>query len=137
MFIDRKKMDYKEGSEHNNIIISEVLSVIDKIILFKLSNYFLKISNVYKDIKGKPAPNDWYEFVEYGSTNKRSIAIQQYGFLRESVLYILQHEAEYVYKSETELKLRKSLLDCLNKGVKADAELAWYNTTELFPEEDA
>ena len=58
-------------------------------------------------------------------------------FLRESVLYILQHEAEYVYKSETELKLRKSLLDCLNKGVKADAELAWYNTTELFLEEDA
>ena len=82
MFIDRKKMDYKEGSEHNNIIISEVLSVIDKIILFKLSNYFFKISNVYKDIKGKPAPNDWYEFVEYGSTNKRSIAIQKYGFFK-------------------------------------------------------
>ena len=62
MFIDGKKVDYKEGSEHNNIIISEVLSVIDKIILFKLSNYFLKISNAYKDIKGKPAQNDWYEF---------------------------------------------------------------------------
>ena len=38
----------------------------------------------------------------------------------------LQHEAEYVYKSETELKLRKSLFDCPNKDVKADAELAWY-----------
>ena len=137
MYIDGKKVDYKEGSEHNNIIISEVLSVIDKIILFKLSNYFLKISNAYKDIKGKPAPNDWYEFVEYGSTNKRSIEIQKYGFSRESALYILQHEAEYVYKSETELKLKKSLLECPNKGVKADAELAWYNTPELFLEEEA
>lgn len=137
MFIDGKKVDYKEGSEHNNIIISEVLSVIDKIILFKLSNYFLKISNAYKDIKGKPAPNDWYEFVEYGSTNKRSIEIQKYGFSRESALYILQHEAEFIYKSETELKLRKSLLVFPNKGVKADAELAWYNTTELFLEEEA
>ena len=136
MYIDGKKVDYKEGSEHNNIIISEVLSVIDKIILFKLSNYFLKISNAYKDIKGKPAPNDWYEFVEYGSTNKRSIEIQKYGFSRESALYILQHEAEYVYKSETELKLKKSLLECPNKGVKADAELAWYNTPELFMEEE-
>ena len=136
MYIDGKKVDYKEGSEHNNIIISEVLSVIDKIILFKLSNYFLKISNAYKDIKGKPAPNDWYEFVEYGSTNKRSIEIQKYGFSRESALYILQHEAEYVYKSETELKLKKSLLECPNKGVKADAELAWYNTPELFIEEE-
>ena len=135
MFIDGKKVDYKEGTEHNNIIISEVLSVIDKIILFKLSNYFLKISNAYKDIKGKTAPNDWYEFVEYGSTNIRSIEIQKYGFSRESALYILQHEAEYILKSESELKLKKSLLECSNKSVKADAELAWYNTPELFLEE--
>ena len=99
-------------------------------------NLLMKISNAYKDIKGKPAPNDWYEFVEYGSTNKRSIEIQKYGFSRESALYILQHEAEYVYKSETELKLKKSLLECPNKGVKADAELAWYNTPELFLEEE-
>lgn len=105
--------------------------------LISQANYFLKISNAYNDIKGKPAQNDWYEFVEYGSTNKRSIEIQKHGFSRESALYILQHEAEYVYKSETELKLRKSLLNCPNKGVKADAELAWYNTLEIFLEEDA
>ena len=135
MFIDGKKVDYKEGAEHNNIIISEVLSVIDKIILFKLSNYFLKISNAYKEIKGKPAQNDWYEFVEYGSTNKRSIAIQKYGFSREAALYILQHEQEYVYHTEGGIKLKKSLLECSNKGVKADAELAWYNTPDLYLEE--
>lgn len=135
MFIDGKKVDYKEGAEHNNIIISEVLSVIDKIILFKLSNYFLKISNAYKEIKGKPAQNDWYEFVEYGSTNKRSIAIQKYGFSREAALYILQHEQEYVYHTEDGIKLKKSLLECSNKGVKADAELAWYNTPDLYLEE--
>lgn len=135
MFIDEKKVDYIEGAEHNNIIISEVLSVIDKIILFKLSNYFLKISNAYKEIKGKPAQNDWYEFVEYGSTNKRSIAIQKYGFSREAALYILQREQEYVYHTEDGIKLRKSLLECSNKGVKADAELAWYNTPDLYLEE--
>jgi helicase conserved C-domain protein len=135
MFIDGKKVDYKEGAEHNNIIISEVLSVIDKIILFKLSNYFLKISNAYKEIKGEPAQNDWYEFVEYGSTNKRSIAIQKYGFSREAALYILQHEQEYLYHTEDGIKLKKSLLECSNKGVKADAELAWYNTPDLYLEE--
>lgn len=134
MFIDGKKVDYREGPEHNNIIISEVLTVIDKIILFKLSNYFLKVSNAYKEIKGKPAQNDWYEFVEYGSTNTRSIEIQKYGFSRESALFILQHEAEYVFKIGEELKLKKSILKCTNKGVVADAELAWYNTPELFVE---
>lgn len=41
------------------------------------------------------------------------------------------------YKSETQLKLKKSILECPNKGVKADAELAWYNTPELFLEEEA
>lgn len=90
----------------------------------------------YQEIKGKPAPNDWYEFVEYGSTNKRSIEIQKYGFSRESALYTLKYEAEYIYKAETELKLKKAILDCPNKGVKADAEIVWYNTPELFLEED-
>lgn len=40
MLIDMEKVDYKEEDEDSNIIISEVFSVIDKIILFKLSNYF-------------------------------------------------------------------------------------------------
>lgn len=132
MFIDGERVDYRDCAEHNNIIISDVLSVIDKIILFKLSNYFLKISKAYKEIKGTVPTDDWYEFVEYGSTNKRSIDIQKHGFSRESALYILRHEADYIDKSGPEIKLKKSLLACQNKGVMADAELARYNTPELF-----
>lgn len=132
MFIDGERVDYRDCAEHNNIIISDVLSVIDKIILFKLSNYFLKISKAYKKIKGTAPTDDWYEFVEYGSTNKRSIDIQKHGFSRESALYILRHEADYIDKSGPEIKLKKSLLACQNKGVMADAELARYNTPELF-----
>ena len=33
------------------------------------------------------------------------------------------------------IKLKKSLPECSNKGVKADAELAWYNTPDLYLEE--
>lgn len=135
MFIDGEYVDYREGPIHNNIIISDVLSVIDKIILFKLSNYFLKISNAYKEIKGvDTVPNDWYEFVEYGSTNQRSIEIQKYGFTRESAMYILQHPTEYLVVEASRLKLKKSLLSCGNKGVKSDAELVWYNIPDLFVE---
>ena len=94
-------------------------------------------SRVCREFQKVMKPSDEDEFVEYGSTNKRSIEIQKYGFSRESALYILQHETEYVYKSETQLKLKKSILECPNKGVKADAELAWYNTPELFLEEEA
>lgn len=116
MLIDMKKVNYKEEDEHSNIIISEVFSVIDKIIMFKLSNYFLKISDVYKEIKGKLAQNDWYEFMKYGSINKRSIAIQKYGFSREATLYILHHEQEYVYHTNDGITLKKLLLECSNKG---------------------
>lgn len=133
MFIDGEHVDYREGAPHNNIVISEVLSVIDKIILFKLANYFLRISKAYKEIKQvDKVPNDWYEFVEYGTTNKLSIAIQKYGFSRESAIYIIKHHADYVTNVQGELKLKKSLLECPNKGVKTDAELAWYNTPDVF-----
>ena len=67
-----------------------MLDVIDEIILFKLSNYFLKVSKAYKEIRQvDKVPNDWYEFVEYGSVNKETINIQKNGFSRESAIYIL------------------------------------------------
>lgn len=132
MYIDRQYVDYVEGLEHDNIIISEVLYIIDKIILFKLANYFLKISNAYKEIKGVAPENNWYEFVEYGSTNKFSIEIQKYGFSRESAIYILKHADDYIIRLGTELKLKNDILECKNRGVKADAELVRYNIPELF-----
>ena len=92
--------------------------MIDKIILFKLSNYFLKISNAYKDIKGKPAPNDWYEFVEYGSTNKRSIEIQKYGFSRESALYILCMKQSMFINQKQSLNLRNRYWNVLTRVLK-------------------
>ena len=76
--------------------------MIDRIILFKLSNYFLKISKAYKEIKQvESVPNDWYEFVEYGSTNQKSIEIQKNGFSRESAIYIIRNEKDYIAKDTT------------------------------------
>lgn len=133
MYIENEYVDYVEGPVHNNIIISDVLSVIDRMILFKLSNYFLKISNAYKEIKQlESVPNDWYEFVEYGSTNQKSIEIQKNGFSRESAIYIIRNGAEYICNNTHSLKLSKALLTCPNKGVRADSELVWYNTPNLF-----
>jgi len=107
--------------------------VIESIILFKLSNYFLKVSNAYKEIRQvHDVPNDWYEFVEYGSTNKKSIMIQKLGFSREAALYILAHESDYVVVMNGELKLKNSLQECRSRAVKADFELVKYNLPELF-----
>lgn len=75
--------------------------------------------------------NDWYEFVEYGSTNKQVISIQRHGFTRESAIYILKHP-EYVANPEPELKLKRNIETCGNRGVCDDMDLVKYNLPDLF-----
>ena len=100
--------------------------MIDDVILFRLSNYFLKVSKAYKEIKEvDQVENDWYEFVEYGSTNKQVISVQRHGFTRESAIYILKHP-------EPELKLKRSIETCGNRGVCDDMDLMKYNLPDLF-----
>lgn len=104
----------------------------DKIILFKFSNYFLKVAKAYKEIRGQDPKDNWYEFVEYGSTNKRAIAIQKHGFSRESAMYILRQGQKYIAADEPELRLHRSILECPNKGVQNDAYMIQYNILDLF-----
>ena len=99
-----------------------------------LSNYFLKVSKAYKKIlQMDKIPNDWYEFVEYGSVNKETINIQKNGFSCEPAIYILAH-LEYISQTDPELKLHKSVLACPSRGVRDDALLIQYNIPDLFVE---
>ncbi len=132
LFIENQFVDYNDSREHRNIVISDVLSVIDKIILFKFSNYFLKVAKAYKKIRGQDPKDNWYEFVEYGSTNKRAITIQKHGFSRESAMYILRQGQKYIAAEEPELKLHRSIIECPNKGVRNDADIIQYNIPDLF-----
>ena len=132
LFIENQFVDYNDSKEHRNIVISDVLSVIDKIILFKFSNYFLKVAKAYKEIRGEDPKDNWYEFVEYGSTNKSAIAIQKHGFSRESAMYILRQGQKYIAADEPELRLHRSILECPNKGVRNEADIIQYNIPDLF-----
>ena len=128
----RWSYDYTDTLRDRNDVISDVLNVIDKIILFKFSNYFLKVAKAYKEIRGQDPKDNWYEFVEYGSTNKRAIAIQKHGFSRESAMYILRQGQKYIAADEPELRLHRSILECPNKGVRNDADMIQYNIPDLF-----
>ena len=91
------------------------------------------MSKAYTEIKGKEPEHDWYEYVEYGSTNKRTINIQKHGFSRESAIYILEHPEAGIVKQEKPLRLSwDAIQECKNEGVKNDAELIKYNIPELF-----
>ena len=65
-----------------------MLEDIEDIILFRISNYFLRFSKEYRTVYPDDTFMDWYEFVEYGSTDPIAIWIQRNGFTREAAAYM-------------------------------------------------
>ncbi len=125
---------YNDSIDHRNHVISETLYVVDSIILFKFSNYFLRFSTEYKNIHGieDNFENDWYEYVEYGSTNKLTIFLQRNGFTRETSTYIKTHKDQYVQILEDGIRLEKSLLECNKETIRQEVQQIYYNLPNLF-----
>lgn len=123
---------YQDTIEFRNILFADTLEVIDNIILFSLSNYFLKFSNEYKRIHNVTSfSNDWYEYVEYGTTNTETIILQRIGFSRETANYLKHHE-EYLIIEKDQCKLKRTLLECPNISVRNEAQNMILNMPEAF-----
>lgn len=136
--VEYNKWEPFDGSQkHKNIIIADTLEAIEDVLLFRLSNYFLKFSEAYKhQHPDKPFTNDWYEFVEYGTTNQLRIMLQRSGFKRDSTEYIRRNADKYIRgNSDNPKLLKKALLDCPNELVRRDTEEIQYNVPELFIDE--
>ena len=124
--------EYDDTKFHRNIVISDTLNAIEDVILFRISNYFLRFSAEYKRIHNiSIIPNDWYEFVEYGTTNRLNIFLQRNGFSRETATYIKKHP-EYIHMVNGEYKVDSSVLKCSSKAVCKEAYEMKYNIPELF-----
>jgi len=124
---------YMDTKEHRNIVISDTLQVIENVILFSISNYFLRFSTEYKRFhKVESFPNDWYEYVEYGTTNALSIMLQRNDFTREASTYIRQHQVDYVVTTPEGIRLRRSIAECSSASVKKEVANILYNIPELF-----
>jgi hypothetical protein len=132
VYIHRKPVPYEYGIPHNNVVIGDTLDIIESVILFSLSNYFLKFSEEYKrQHGGKPFGNDWYEFVEYGTTNPLTIMLQRYGIKREIAIFIKEHP-EYIERVGGEVKLKKSLAQCGTLSVENEIKDVMLNVPDLF-----
>lgn len=125
---------YDGTTRHNNFIIAETLEAIEDVILFRISNYFLRFSEEYKRQHGGVShfKNDWYEFVEYGTTSELRITLQRSGFSRDSSNYIRQNAGDYIVWDNGEPKLKKSIFECNNDSVLHDIKEIRYNAPELF-----
>lgn len=99
----------------------------------------MRFSNEYRRIKGDDEldTNNWYEFVEYGTTNPLTILLQRNGFSRESARFIKENP-EYVVKdgSTGKLKLKASLSKCGRTSVENDVEYIRQNVPGIFTNEE-
>ena len=124
---------------HRNIVFADTLEVIENIVLFSISNYFLRFSNEYRRIKGDAAldRNNWYEYVEYGTTNPLTILLQRNGFSRESARFIKENP-EYVIKdgSTGQLKLSTALANCGKTSIENEVAYIRQNVPGIFAGEE-
>ncbi len=129
---DGNYVHYDDSTKHRNIVISDTLNAIEDVILFRISNYFLRFSSEYKRLHNiANIPNDWYEYVEYGTTNALTIVLQRNGLSRETSSYIKRHK-EYHTEANGECKIRSAILTCENTAVKREMTEVKYNIPELF-----
>lgn len=124
---------YENTLQHRNIVISEILKVLEDVILFRLSNYFLKFSNEYKKVRDvEQFENDWYEYVEYGTTKQETILLQRLGFTRESATYIRTNISNALILHEGTPYLNPLLLESTKINVRKEANEIRYNVPEAF-----
>lgn len=127
-------VEYDDSMEHRNAVMAEVLDVIENVVTFRISNYFLKFSNSCKKRDNvTELSNDWYEYVEYGTTNQISILLQKCGFTRETSRYIKQNKDTYiVIDANNIMRIRRTLQNCERESVRQEAEKVIYNMPEMF-----
>ena len=127
---------YDGSRNHMNYIIAETLGVIENVLLFSISNYFRKFSLEYKAFHGNidHFDNDWYEFVEYGTTNDLTIFLQRVGFTRDSATFLEQprNRAKFIVVVNGETRVKKSVMTCGNASVEIDSNEIQFNMPELF-----
>ncbi|PMD06466.1 helicase [Brevibacterium paucivorans] len=127
------QLPYDDSPAQRNIVFGDILQTIENVILFSLSNYFLKFSNEYKAIHGvEQFDNDWYEYVQYGTTNPTTILLQRFGFTRESATYIRRNVSRPLIQEGSEYYLNPALLESQNRNVRKEANEIRFNVPEAF-----
>ena len=136
----RMRVDYIGSKEQKNEIINDTLKTIEQTILFTIANYFREFSKEYKKFHDiKFIPNDWYEYVEFGTDNPVTIALQRNGYVRENAKWINEHSAKLNLIDKTqECKFAPfvlnydALINCGEKKVEDETRVIKLNVPELF-----
>ena len=94
---------FDKGNEfHINKLINNVVSDIENILRFKIKNY---VSNYQALLKSKNKVDlgsaDWESYIEYGTTDNKTIEIQNLGFSRNIAIFLRNKYLEAFKEDET------------------------------------
>lgn len=121
---------YNGSKEHDNLIIISVLKTVEEVILFKISNYLLRFSTEYKRIHNLPViSNDWYEYVEFGSSDSLELKLQRLGYSRETAKYIKENKAKFFERGKLKIN---GLITADNVNVRNETGIVKMNNPEAF-----
>lgn len=124
---------FKNEAPYVNALISGMLEDIEDVILFRIANYFLRFSQEYRACFPEASFTDWYELVEYGTTNSEAVWLQRNGFTREAAAYITEKRSQYItFDDNDQLRLKPALLECENLSIRREAEQVQYNSPEIY-----
>lgn len=125
---------YNNSAKHKNQVINEVMKDLEHVINYKLSMYFLRLSEAIVKVHGKDAlENDWYEYVEYGTCNKAIILLQKYGLGREDALLLLkQCYRQFIVFDNQSIRIKKDILRTAPAELCQSLNTVKINYPELF-----
>jgi hypothetical protein len=96
------KENFTGDQRQINIVIEQIMSDIENGLRFKIEKYFLNYYLLSKHVLGEEnAGQDWSEFIEYGTTDKRVIDLQNIGFSRGASRYLISEYGNFLTFSDT------------------------------------
>lgn len=126
-------VEFNDSVAHKNSVINDVMKNIDNIINYKFSMYFLRFSETYLRYHNQQPKNDWYEYIEYGTSNKLVIMLQKFGFLREEAILLSKPQfLNYINLKEDYLIINSKILDKVSSELRQSIETVMINYPEIF-----
>ena len=102
----------KNNKEHINTLISNIIEGIEGTLRYSFEKYFTHYYTSLVEIFGEEnAGANWSQFLEYGTQNRLSIALQNLGVSRHTANYILEkHKNAFIIENNKLKGINKSKL---------------------------
>ena len=79
------------SKKHINMIIDEIITTIENTLRFKLKNYFSNFHMILEEKLGEGnAGSNWAEYLEYGTTDRKIIELQNIGLPRHLAKLVIE-----------------------------------------------